>query len=37
MRTIVDLLEADRAQPDPLCRQRGLSWAEAQRQEWDAP
>ena len=41
MRTIVDLPEADRAQLDAHCRQRGLSRAEALRQalrrEWDAP
>ena len=32
MRTIVDLPEAERAQLDALCRQRGLSRAEALRQ-----
>jgi hypothetical protein len=32
MRTIVDLPEAERAQLDLLCRQRGLSRAEALRQ-----
>lgn len=32
MRTIVDLPEADRAQLDALCKQRGLSRAEALRQ-----
>jgi len=37
MRTIVDLPEAERTQLDALCRQRGLSRAEALRQEWDAP
>lgn len=41
MRTIVDLPEAERAQLDALCLQRGLSRAEALRQalrlEWDAP
>ena len=31
MRTIVDLPEAERAQLDALCRQRGLSRAEALR------
>ncbi|MEI6110895.1 MAG: CopG family transcriptional regulator [Cyanobium sp. ELA712] len=41
MRTIVDLPAAERAQLDVLCRQRGLSRAEAMRQalrqQWDAP
>jgi Arc/MetJ-type ribon-helix-helix transcriptional regulator len=32
MRTIIDLPEAERAQLDALCRQRGLSRAEALRQ-----
>jgi Arc/MetJ-type ribon-helix-helix transcriptional regulator len=32
MRTIVDLPDADRVQLDALCRQRGLSRAEALRQ-----
>ena len=32
MRTIVDLPEVERAQLDTLCRQRGLSRAEALRQ-----
>ena len=32
MRTIVDLPDAERAQLDVLCRQRGLSRAEALRQ-----
>jgi hypothetical protein len=32
MRTIVDLPEGDRVQLDALCRQRGLSRAEALRQ-----
>jgi Arc/MetJ-type ribon-helix-helix transcriptional regulator len=32
MRTIVDLPEVERAQLDALCRQRGLSRAEALRQ-----
>ncbi|MCE2839212.1 MAG: ribbon-helix-helix domain-containing protein [Cyanobium sp. 49614_E6] len=32
MRTIVDLPEPERAQLDALCRQRGLSRAEALRQ-----
>ncbi|MCP9899562.1 ribbon-helix-helix protein, CopG family [Cyanobium sp. Cruz CV13-4-11] len=32
MRTIVDLPEAERTQLDALCRQRGLSRAEALRQ-----
>lgn len=34
--TIVDLPEAERTQLDALCRQRGLSRAEALRQEWDS-
>ena len=37
MRTIVDLPEAERTQLDAHCRQRGLSRAEALRQEWGAP
>lgn len=32
MRTIVDLPDPERAQLDALCRQRGLSRAEAMRQ-----
>ena len=32
MRTIVDLPDRERAQLDALCRQRGLSRAEAMRQ-----
>ena len=32
VRTIVDLPDPERAQPDALCRQRGLSRAEAMRQ-----
>ncbi len=32
MRTIVDLPEQERAQLDALCRQRGVSRAEAMRQ-----
>lgn len=32
MRTVVDLPEADRVQLDAVCRQRGLSGAEALRQ-----
>jgi hypothetical protein len=32
MRTIVDLPDAERAQLDALCRQRGVSRAEALRQ-----
>jgi len=37
MRTIVDLPEVERAQLDTLCRQRGLSRAEALRLEQQKP